>query len=313
MNKPSALRHFGKNLDIRVRGLLHLTYPRQLSSTRLFLASMSKSGFNSKLAHKMRKDRNPRLIELADKFAVRKFVEERVGSKYLPRLIFAGGDTREILEMELPNEFVVKPNHASAAGVLVANSYSDLLPKNDENWGWQFFFTNYSILNRQDLVDLCNYWLSKDFYYEPFKFPEWAYKNISPKIVIEELLVGWNSILPVDYKFFVFKGEIKMIFVVTERFDGPKANLFDRDWNEIKGLYIYPPSNKLIEKPKHFEEMLNVAEALGEDIDFVRVDLYSTNKGVKFSEMTIYPSAAMNKIRPISLDKWLGKFWVQNY
>ena len=76
MNKPLALRHFGKNLDIRVRGFLHLTYPRQLASVRLLLASMSKSGFNSKLAHRMRKDRNPRLIEFADKFAVRKFVEE---------------------------------------------------------------------------------------------------------------------------------------------------------------------------------------------------------------------------------------------
>lgn len=313
MNKPLALRHFGKNLDIRVRGFLHLTYPRQLASLRLLLASMSKSGFNSKLAHRMRKDRNPRLIEFADKFAVRKFVEEIVGSKYLPRLIFAGSDTREILELKLPNEFVVKPTHASNAGVLVGNSYSELLPKNHQNRGWQFFLTNYSILNRTDLVDLCNYWLSKDFFYEPFKFPEWAYRNIPPKIVIEELLVGWNSNVPVDYKFFVFNGEIKMIFVVTERFDGPKANLFDRDWNEIEGLYVYPRSNKVIEKPKYFEEMLNVSEALGKDIDFVRVDLYSTIKGVKFSEMTIYPTAAMNKIRPRSLDKWLGKGWVQNY
>ena len=307
------IQHFFQGFNVRLRGILHMTYPAFICKLRLFFASTYKSGFNSKLAYKIRKDRNPTLIEFADKFAVRDFVENRVGARYLPKLYFSGKDTFKILGMNLPTEYVVKPNHACGAIVIVSDTSHGLIPKKNRNWGWQSYSTNSSVLNRKDLVDLCDYWLTRSFYYEPFKFPEWAYKNIKPKILIEELLVGWNSEPPIDYKFFVFDGKCKMVFVVSQRFKQPKADLFNRDWKKLMGTYVFPPSEHEIEKPPHFEEMIKVAETLGTGIDFVRVDLYATASGVKFSELTNYPAAAMKKIRPRSLDKWLGENWVQNY
>ena len=65
-------------------------------------------------------------------------------------------------------------------------------------------------------------------------------------------------------------------------------------------------------RPENLQEMINTAEKLGERIDFVRVDLYNTTRGVVLGEMTIYPEAGMLN-RP-TVDKffnnWLGDQWI---
>jgi hypothetical protein len=59
--------------------------------------------------------------------------------------------------------------------------------------------------------------------------------------------------------------------------------------------------------------MISVAMALAAGADFIRVDLYETNKGVKFGELTNYPGGGIEKFVPESLDDELGTTWVQNY
>lgn len=302
-----------KDTNIRVRGLLNATYPMPLSFLRLFIRSRSRRGFNGKLAYKMLRDRNPCMIQYADKFAVREYVQSVIGDHYLPKLYWSGTNPSELISLELPQEFVVKPNHACGAILIVESGNENRIPKKTHLWGWQPLWTNSTLLDRKDLISLCEHWLSNSFYYLPNKYPEWIYKHIQPRIIVEELLVGWNSKIPSDYKFFVFNGICKMIFTVSNRFDEPKADLYDRGWNRIKGEYVFPSSEGLLERPPLFDEMLRIAEELGSGKDFIRVDLYSTNQGVKFSELTNYPAAAMAKIFPKSLDIWLGEDWVQNY
>ena len=59
--------------------------------------------------------------------------------------------------------------------------------------------------------------------------------------------------------------------------------------------------------------MISVATDLAARVDFVRVDIYETNNGIKFGELTNYPGGGIEKFVPESLDEALGTTWVQNY
>jgi TupA-like ATPgrasp len=57
--------------------------------------------------------------------------------------------------------------------------------------------------------------------------------------------------------------------------------------------------------------MLDVAERLGAETDFVRVDLYCPRGRVVFGELTNYPVAARGKFNPPEFDRQLGEWWTQ--
>jgi hypothetical protein len=59
--------------------------------------------------------------------------------------------------------------------------------------------------------------------------------------------------------------------------------------------------------------MLNLAKSLSEGIDFIRVDLYCTDKGIKFGELTNYPEGGVADIKPKELSNQFAKNWVQDY
>jgi hypothetical protein len=57
--------------------------------------------------------------------------------------------------------------------------------------------------------------------------------------------------------------------------------------------------------------MIEVAQKLGTDIDFARIDLYDTTQGIILGEMTIYPEGGILN-SPTScpiFNKWLGNQW----
>ena len=57
----------------------------------------------------------------------------------------------------------------------------------------------------------------------------------------------------------------------------------------------------------------NIATALSTGVDFVRVDLYETATGIKFGELTNYPTGGLARPQPRSFDRWLGADWHPRY
>ena len=53
------------------------------------------------------------LTQLADKYEVRKYVEERIGPEILPKLYYVTINPSDIPFEELPDKFVIKPTHGS--------------------------------------------------------------------------------------------------------------------------------------------------------------------------------------------------------
>ena len=118
---------------------------------------------NEKILYRMLFDRRDILCRLADKAAVRPYVEARLGPGALPKLYWCGRRPGEIPFEALPDRFVVKPTHGS---------------------GWVRIVRDKAALDRRALVAECERWL-KQSYYEITR--EWVYKGIVPEILVEEL------------------------------------------------------------------------------------------------------------------------------
>jgi hypothetical protein len=104
-------------------------------------------------------DRRAVLTQIADKAAVRSYVESRLGPQVLPKLYYLMTRPNTIPFDQLPDRFVVKPTHGS---------------------GWVQIVTDKSELDRAALIETCTGWLNQN-YYEITR--EWVYKNIEPRIV----------------------------------------------------------------------------------------------------------------------------------
>jgi hypothetical protein len=259
--------------------------------------------FNEKVRYKMLADRRPLLTTFTDKLAVRAYVESRVGTQVLTDLYAVTSAPRTLLGAELPREFVVKPTHASGACVLVADYAPPERELPDSKERWVQALVRPDRLDRDRLIGLCEGWISRTY-----SRREWAYRSVPPRILVEELLDDGGGV-PCDYKFFVFHGRVRMIEVDLTRFEGHARNLYTPDWERLDVEYKWPGGID-VERPHELPKMLGIAETLGADTDFVRVDLYCLGgKRVVFGELTNYPLAGRGEFRPPEFDRWLGEWW----
>jgi hypothetical protein len=55
--------------------------------------------------------------------------------------------------------------------------------------------------------------------------------------------------------------------------------------------------------------MIEMAEKIGAQLEFVRVDLYSSPQGILFGEVTFYPNAGLEAFTPEQWDMTFGEPW----
>jgi hypothetical protein len=254
--------------------------------------------FNQKLLWKMVNDRRPLLTTFADKVAVRDYVAHAVGPEVLPQLYCVVRDPADLDRTRLPTQFVVKPNHASGLIWIVSEDSTHLESGSST--------THRDSLEWDLLVATCRQWLATS--YADVEL-EWAYRNVPPRILVEELLLGPDGRVPPDYKFFVFHGRVRLVQVDTDRFEGHRRNFYLPDWSVVDAQLTYPPAELERPRPDSLERMLHIAEVLGQGTDFVRVDLYDVAGRILFGELTSYPEAARQVFSPESFDDELGRYW----
>lgn len=244
--------------------------------------------FNEKVMWRKLYDRNEVFTVLADKLRVREFVRERVGEKYLTDLYGVYDDPRTIDFDSLPRRYVLKATHDCGSAILVTDGQN---------------------VDQARVVEKLSRALRRVYGRDK---GEWWYANIPPRILAEEFLNDASfggSKVPPDFKFFVFQGLVAMIQVDVDRYTDHRRTLYDRQWRKIEATYTYPLGPD-ISRPVNLDEMIWVAETLGRDLDFVRVDLYSIGtKRVVFGEMTFAPESGRGPFYPRELDYWLGDQW----
>jgi hypothetical protein len=147
--------------------------------------------------------------------------------------------------------------------------------------------------------------LQQNLYYKGREYP---YKNIIPRIIIEELLIDDNKYV-LDYKFFCFHGKVKFCKVDFGRFIEHHANYYSTSWEFIDfGERICPPIKEhYIPKPLNLEQMIQICEKLSKDFPFVRIDLYNIKNTIKFGEITFFPASGFGKFIPENADFIIGE------
>lgn len=224
---------------------------------------------------------NKLVIQGADKYRVRKYVEQKGLKDILVPMIGHWDDPQKIDWEKLPDKFVLKCNHGCAYNLVC---------------------TDKSRLNKKATVKQLEKWMKEDF--GAFNI-ETHYSHIKPHITCEEYLGECIT----DYKFFCFNGEPKYIYVSTDLVHDRQAQIgfFYLDGKKmpmIRTDYIDIPSVTL---PPFYDEMLADGIALCEDFPFVRVDFFVTENQYYFAELTFTPSAGMMPFNPDEFDLEWGK------
>lgn len=239
--------------------------------------------FNQKIQWLKIYDTTPLKTQLTDKYLVRDWIAERIGSQYLTKLLGVWDDFDKIDFDTLPDKFVLKANHACKMNIIV---------------------TDKSTFNKSEARLKFHQWFKVNYAFRGF---EPQYKTIKPLIIAEEYLENNNENL-YDYKIWCFNGKPEFIQFMSERYrGGVKTATFDTDWNLMPFIVTFGEIDKQVEKPDNLDEMLDIAKKLSEDFCYVRVDLYRLNDGsLKFGEMTFTPGSGACKWNPPEYNKIIG-------
>ena len=246
--------------------------------------------YNEKLQWLKLHDRQQLYTQLVDKYAVRRFVAERIGGEYLIPLVGGPWDSFDEIDFDaLPEKFVLKCTHDSGGLVICRDKRA---------------------LNREKARRRIAQSLGQNFYYHN---REWPYKDVRPRIIAEAYMEDASTSELRDYKFFCFGGEPKMLFVASDRQtagEETKFDFFDMDYNHLDLRNGHPNAAVPPEKPAQFGLMREMAQKLSQGIPHVRVDLYEVNGRVYFGEMTFYHWSGMVPFDPPEWDRRLGS-WIR--
>lgn len=228
--------------------------------------------FSDKMTWLLLNYRPQQLTLLADKYEVRSYVSERIGSQYLIPLLGVYKQVEDINWSGLPRAFILKTNHGC---------------------GWNVICNDKSTFDQPKAIHLLKKWMQDNYYLHA---REYVYRDIVPRIIVETSLCDSNGNTPDDYKIFCFHGIPKLIQIHTNRFTEHKRCLFSPTW---KPLFWQPLELLQISRempaPLCLDEMLTVAGKLSVGHPFVRIDLYNIKNTIFFGEITFFPSGGIQR------------------
>jgi hypothetical protein len=228
--------------------------------------------------------------QMADKYAIREFIKEKIGEEFLVPLVYTTTNYYDVKPENMPDfPFIIKANHDSGSYLIVKD-------KNKVDW-------------TKLRVD-CRWWLSNNYYWFD---REWQYKNIKPRIIVEKLLITKAGIIPFDYKINVINGKTEFIYVSVDRENANKRNIYNRNWEPLYFTWANKNKNTQelrgdeIEKPSSMDKMIEIAEEIGKLFPYVRVDFYDVDGKIYFGEITQHHGGGFDQIKPIDFDYKYGE------
>ena len=225
--------------------------------------------------------------QMADKYAAREYIAERIGEEHLVPLIGCWDNADDIDFDSLPEKFVLKCNHDSGSYIICKDKRT---------------------LNIKKIRRTLNSALKRDFYLHN---REWPYKNIRRRIVAEELLESPGRDNAEEYMFFCFDGQVAVMatFNRTSRKGVYIIDCYDADYRFVK-LDIggtNSPNPPDIRTP-YVEQMVEYAKILSTDIPHVRINFFYVGGQIYVGEMTLSTGGGFEKIDPPEWNYKLGEF-----
>jgi hypothetical protein len=230
--------------------------------------------------------RDPRLPVLGDKIEAKKQVAARLGAEYVVPTLYAGDSLPPRHERTWPRPCFVKASAGS---------------------GWQIRIPDDEPPRWARVERKVDRWLGSTY---GVRGGEWHYARMPRRILVEPHL-GDPGRWPDDYKLWVFHGRVHYVHWLTARSTPDFGGRYlDRDWNPAGFRSLkYPTLTTLPPRPRSFDTMLGIAEELGRDFTFVRVDLYEVDGHPYVGELTFTPTAGYHRLDPPETDLLLGGLW----
>ena len=228
---------------------------------------------------------NALVRQCADKYRVREYVKDCGLERCLNKLLAVYDVPGEIDWNSLPQSFAMKWNFGCG--------YNIICQCKDR-------------LDREEAEEKLRKWGREPFW---AYFSELQYRGVGKKIIVEEYIGGKTGVPPDDYKFYCFHGRAYCVMLCVGREEGwPRFYFFDREFQlmRINRDSVEAPEDFSLPKPEGLEEAFEIADRLSKEFPFVRVDLYLTEQGVRFGEMTFTPAAALDNKRLLETDLLFG-------
>ena len=228
---------------------------------------------------------------LADRYAVRSYIADKVGKRYLVPLVGVYNSPDEIDFDKLPNQFVLKCNHGVDDSIVCRNK-------------WRF--------KRKKAKQQIQTWLAQDCSKELGK---WWSEGVERKILCEELLQNPGDTPIHEHRLFMINGAPKFIQITVCRDHAPgTTHTFFELYGEQIPLRQKGFSNETevdISRASAWvlwDEMVEVATQLvPQELPFVRLDFQVADGNVYVGDFTFLPSEGSFDYDPEDYGKTFGK------
>lgn len=242
--------------------------------------------FNEKLQWLKLYNRKAEYTTMVDKYAVKQYVANLIGQEHIIPTLGVWDRFDDIDFSILPQQFVLKTTHGGGgSGVVICRDKSTFDKKEAKQ--------KIEASMRNDIYKLLR---------------EWPYKDVPKRIIAEKYMASEKEHSDLlDYKFYCFNGEPKLIMVAGGRNSGDKRfAYYDIDWNVVEIQWGASRPDKDFEKPEPLKLMLETASVLAKGLPHARIDLYCIENNVFFGEITLFDASGLEKINPSDMDVYLG-------
>ena len=228
-------------------------------------------------------DLSPTYGQLCDKLAVRDFIAERVGTDVLIPLLWVGDDPDCIPYDTLEPPYVIKSTHASGQ-VWIVRKREDI--------------------DREAVTAKLTAWM--DVCYGAVH-DEPGYFSVPPRLIIEQMLRETSL---TEIRLFLFDGRVRFVKTALRHHDELQHGAFyDRDWRPVDWCLDVPNRPELCRRPKRYNDIITIAERLGQDFDHLRVDVFEAGDRFWLGELTVYSWSGLCSFTPDEADTLIGSYW----
>ena len=139
---------------------------------------------------------------------------------------------------------------------------------------------------------------------------EWGYKNIAPRLFVEEMVMAAGAPVDREYKCYVAGGEFIYAYVKVDRFGAePKDVALDPDGHYKETIIDRSSRTVPHPKPDQWDKIVSVAKTMGSEFDFVRCDLYEIDGEIWFSEYTFYSLSGYCSVDWPEVNERMDRAW----
>ncbi|MFG6391581.1 MAG: glycosyl transferase [Candidatus Amulumruptor sp.] len=255
--------------------------------------------FNEKIQYLKLLERKPEYTVMADKYAAKKWIADRVGEQYVPKRLGVWKRAEDIDFDILPDRFVLKTTHDSG-GVIIVKDKADLDKGNALD-------KHNLAFDRNGVIKFLNEHLKANHYN---LFREWVYKNITPQIIAEEFLDPNKNTerSPDDFRLFCFNGEPRIAYIDKTWFDSRHVTHYSLpDWEKLPIVKKDCTVDEIAEpRPENLDEMIEVAKKLSKGLPFLRVDFFLSNGKIYVGEVTFFPVGGYEEFETPDTQQMMG-------